>query len=543
MPFFCPPDSRWLPFLSDGIACYARTVGFSGQLEDRITHSVMEACEELIRSAELAGVFEPFSVLLDFRGEAVIVEIEYNGKIPLNPFETDEYEIPTANTDLDSIVVEALWLFLIKKQMDRVFFRVRGNRRVLSMIEYRREEGLEKCTWAMSLRPELRKGLHLHLKEDGNAPPRSVLQAERGGVLLLGPSETFFIRNMNGIKTFHDLYMEHVDAIGLVSPNLPAALYEKLEAMNMLARAEDETRGKRWKELLLKVINPSFSIPKADEVVTAIHRRMRFFFTPFGVAFLLLLGVSGVAPLWGAYPLMLERIVGLERMISDYPTMLIPLYVLTLIHVSLHEMGHGLTCKHFGGKVPRMGIMFYLVSFIFFCDVTAAYNFPEKRQKLLVSLGGPIVTFAVLGLGLWGVGCFAGSGSIWEYVFVAFSLFNFFGLVMNFNPFIRMDAYYMLMDLTGIHNLRARSFRFLNRKLSGWLGFGSEEDVKVTIRERRVFWWYGLLGAAMTVLFVAAPLLQLERLLETQSPPWRPCPDSFRGVYSVPDQDGGTCLR
>jgi putative peptide zinc metalloprotease protein len=265
------------------------------------------------------------------------------------------------------------------------------------------------------------------------------------------------------------------------------------------------------------VINPSFSIPKADRVTAAVHRWTRLFFTRLGVVFLLLLGASGFIPLWNHYPLMLARVKGLEQALFHYPEMLVALYLLILIHVSLHELAHGVTCKHFGGKVPRMGIMFYLASFIFFCDTTAAYTFPKKSQKLLVSLGGPMVSFAVFGLGLWAAGYFAGSGSLWEYVFVAFSLFNFFGLVMNFNPFIKMDAYYMLMDLTGIHKLRAKSFRFLYRKLFGWLGAGSEKDVKATVKERRIFWWYSILGVVMTGLFIAAPLVRLVYMLQTHS--------------------------
>ena len=106
---------------------------------------------------------------------------------------------------------------------------------------------------------------------------------------------------------------------------------------------------------------------------------------------------------------------------------------------------------------------------------------------------------------------------MWEDIFVAFSLFNFFGLVMNLNPFIKMDAYYMLLDVTGTVNLREKSFRFLKRKLGGWLGFGSAEDIKVGAREKRLFWWYGLLGSAMTVLFIAAPVARLGHLLKTQS--------------------------
>ena len=512
-----PPSGRWLPFLIDGIARYARTVGFSKALEDKIIYSVTEACEELIRVSEQAGIFEPFNVFLDFKGEAAIIEIEYSGRIPLNPYRTEDYEVPDAATDLDDVNMEVLWLFMIKKQMDRVFFRVRGKRRILSMMQYRREQGMEKRIWAMSIRPELRKGLDLHLEEGSGDYPGCVLQKRGEGALMLGPSETFFVRNMDGIKSFHDLYMAHVDAIGLVSPNLPVALYEKLEKMDMLAVAREDNRKRRFKAFLLKLINPSFSIPKADEVVTAVHRKTRFFFTPLGAAFLLLMGLSGFIPLWRTYPLIMERITGLEQTLLHAPYMLIPLYFLILLHVSLHELGHGVTCKHFGGKVPRMGIMFYLASFIFFCDTTATYSFPKKRQRLLVSLGGPLVSFAVLGMGLWGAGYFAGSSPIWEDILVAFSLLNFFGLVMNFNPFIKMDAYYMLMDLTETVNLREKSFRFLKRKLGGWLGFGSAEDVQVCEGKKRLFWWYGLLGAAMTFVFMAAPLVHLVHLLQAHS--------------------------
>ena len=515
---FLPPDKRWLSLLSDSIGHYAKTVGFSKTLEGSITYSVMEACEELIRVSEQTGIAEPFNVFLDFKGEAAIIEIEYSAKIPLNPSETEEYEIPDTDTPLDELSTEGLWLFLIKKQMDRVFFRVRGSKCVLSMMQYWREEGKERRVWAMSIRPELRKGLHLYLQENGDAPPGAVLQKSGSGVLQLGPSETFFVRNMDGLKTFHDLYMQHVDEIGLVSPNLPAALYEKLEALDMLVSKKDDARRNRWKERLQNIISPSFSIPKADEVLAMVHQRTRFFFTPIGVAALLLIGASGIIPVWRTYPLLLGKVAGLEQMLYDAPLLLIPLYLLTLIHVSLHELGHGVTCKHFGGKVPRMGIMFYLASFIFFCDTTAAYTFPEKRQRLLVSLGGPLVSFAIFGLGLWGAGYFAGSGSLWEYVFIAFSLFNFFGLIMNFNPFIKMDAYYMLMDITEIPNLRVKSFHFLNRKLLGWLGFGADEDVKVTMKERRIFWWYGVLGGAVTILFIAAPLLHFITLFQSQSP-------------------------
>ncbi len=512
-----PPDLRWLPLLEDGLRRYANTVGFPPTLENKISWAVMEACEELLRVGVEAGIATPYRVVLDFKGEVAIIEVEYNGAIPLNPFATAEYEMPGEAADIDELTTDGLWLHLIKQQMDRVFFSVRGGRKVLSMMEYRREDGAERRLWAMSIRPQLATGLQLHLKSEVGESSASVLQKFGGKVLMLGSSETFFVENMDGKRSFHDLYMAHVDKLGLVSPSLPTRLYEKLEATQMLANPDGEQPQRWWTSLYHRLLNPSFSVPHADALVSAVYRRVTFFFTPVGVTLLLLLGLSGFIPLWLKHEALFQTLAGLEQSFLAAPRMLIPLYAMTLLHVALHEFGHGVVCKHYGGKVPRLGVMFYLGSFIFFCDTTAAYTFEKKSHKLLVSLGGPMVSFAVFGLGLWGAAFFAGGGSIWDSVLVLFSVLNIFTLIMNFNPLIKMDAYYMLSDLLEVPNLRARSFRFLNRKLLGWLGVGTDLDTKVSLRESTIFWWYGLSGAVMTLLFAALPFLSLIYLLEIHS--------------------------
>lgn len=513
-----PSDGRWLPFAHESLHQYGQMVGFSQRLEEMLAGSVMEALEELLRKAEQTGIRDIVKLVLDFKGEAVIVDIEYNGHIPLNPLETEDYEVPDAGTDLEALDTETLWLYMIKRRMDRVHFMVRGSRHVLRMIKYRRDQGKEKQAWVMAIKPELQKDLVLHLDEPDAEHPSSVLQTPGGGVLKLGPSETFVIQRIDGQTTFHDIYMAHIDALGLTSPEMLARLYEKLESMKMLADPEEELKKARIRKAISKIINPDFTIPRADRLVTAVHGKTKFLYTHFGLWILLAIGLSGFIPSWEHLPRFREVIAGLEGYFFRHPLFMIPVYIMLLFHIALHELGHGVTCKHYGGKVPRLGMMFYLATFIFYCDTTAAWNFPKKRHRILVSLGGPIISFAILGAGLWAAGYFAGTGSMWESVFVCFSLINMFVLIMNFNPFIRMDAYYMLLDYTGIANLREKSFRFLKRKTLGWLGFGAETDTKVTIRERRIFWWYGILGALMTVCFLAVPLLRLEYLLAAESP-------------------------
>ena len=512
-----PPNESWLSFAHETLRRYGKMVGFSPRLEEMCSSSVMEALEELVNRAAEVKITSPIELRLDYKGETIVIDIAYNSQIPLNPQETEDYEIPDAETGLDGLDMDTLWLHMIKRRMDRVRFMVQGSHHVLRMVKYRRDEGKEKQAWIMAVKPELRKGLVLHLADPDSENPASTLQAMGTGVLKLGPSETFIIRNIDGKASFHDLYMAHIDALGLISPNVLVRLYEQLEAMGMLSTPDEEAKNTRLKRLFKKIVSLSISIPNADGVIEAVHNKTRFLYSSFGLGALLALGLSGVIPLLAHHTQVVSTIMNLEKTLLDNPLLILPIYLLTLVHIIFHELAHGVTCKHYGGKVPRLGIMFYLASFIFYCDTTAAWNFPEKRHRILVSLAGPIMSFAILGVGLWAAGYYAGTDSIWKTVFVAFCLFNFFGLVMNFNPFIKMDAYYMLLDYTDIPNLRKRSFSFLERKTLKWLGFGSEDDTKVTLRERKVFWWYGILGSLFTLVFFALPLLSLTHRLRMES--------------------------
>lgn len=512
-----PPDGQWMVLAQNALHDYCRIAGFSEKLTEMCANSAMEACEELVRLSAEAGVDEPFDLILDSRGETVVIDIAYSGRIPLNPQKAEDYEIPDEGTGLDDVNLDTLWLHIIKKRMDRVRFMVQGARHVLRIIKYRREEGKERQAWIMAVKPELRGDLLLHLDDKDAEQPGGTLQARGTGAIRLGPSEAFFVRNMDGKRSFHDLYMSHIDVLGLISPGTLVQLYEKLESMNMLVDHSRKRAGSPIKRVLGRIVNPDFSIPNADAVVTSVHRKAQFLCSQWGVGLLILTGLSGLVPALMHHGRLLEVVANLEVVVTESPWVLLPFYGLTIIHIALHELGHGVACKHFGGLVPRLGVMFYLASFIFYCDTTAAWSFARKRDRILVSLAGPLMTFAVLGASLWAAGALAGSGGPWESILVAFCLSNLFILAMNFNPFIKMDAYYMLLDYTGIANLRERSFSHLKHRLLNWLGAGSREKIQCTLFERRIFIWYGVLGGVVTMLFFALPLYRLNLLLTAES--------------------------
>jgi putative peptide zinc metalloprotease protein len=511
-----PLEEKWFCYVEQSLHLYAEQVDFSQALNNMVTASVMEACEELSRAAKEVGIQDDFELILDFKGEAVVVEIRYDGRIPLNPHQTADYEIPDTDVALDSLDLDSLWLHLIKRRMDRVHFSVQGKRHILKLIKYRRDAGKDKQAWVMAITPQLKKGLILHLSDPQAEHPSSVLQAVGKSALKLGPIETFFIRNMDGKISFHDLYMAHIDALGLTSPKALANLYRLLESNSMLRETENAPKPSRLRTLYRQCLNLDLSIPHADALVTMVHAKMRWLYTPYGLALLLITALSGMVPLWQHFARFQTVIGGLEGTVIKHPLILLVLYLMMLVGIMFHELAHGVTCKHYGGRVPRMGIMLYLSSIIFYCDTTASWNFPKKRQRILVSLAGPIMSFAILGLGLWAT-IYAPAGTLWEAVLVAFCLLNAFALLMNFNPFIKMDAYYMLLDATGVANLRHKSFAFLKNKLLGRLGLGARQITTTRPGEERLFAWYGILGLLVTTVFMALPLIRIIRFLNVRS--------------------------
>src|SRR5438876_2472717 len=55
--------------------------------------------------------------------------------------------------------------------------------------------------------------------------------------------------------------------------------------------------------------------------------------------------------------------------------------VLSLV-IILHENGHGLTCKRYGGEVHELGFMLIYFMPAFYCNVSDAWTFDSKAAKL-----------------------------------------------------------------------------------------------------------------------------------------------------------------
>jgi len=506
------PEFPWVHTVEAAARDYLKARSFPRQLIEQTSAAIVEATEQLIALCNEKDAAMPFEVGFIWKDQVVQVHFVYDSSVPLNPHQEPNYEVPSTGADA-AVMLEGLWLHIIKRTMDRVFFRIDGKRASLVMTKYCRAEHKSRQLWVMGLTPKLRADLEVEHPTDTAGHHQSgdaiIHDTRTKRVLKLSPSDVFILDRLDGKNTLEDIYLEHAVERGPISPDHVKRLYETLEAAGMLENTADAAKGKeRWRRWLA----PVFSIPHPDATVAWVHRHTRFMFHPLGVTALVMIGLSGLIPLVMNWVNMVRIFRRIDAMILQLPAMAALAYLFMLLDMVLHECAHGVTCKHFGGKVRQLGIMWYMAMFIFFCDTTSAWTFPKKSQRIRVSLAGPLVSWAVFGVTAWCAGITAAAASPWAVLWILVTFMSAFGLVMNFNPLIRMDAYYMLADWTGIPNLQKKSFEYLKATILGWIGKNPSPVEPPPLREKRIFVIYGVLSALMSIFFILLPFWRLMNL-------------------------------
>jgi putative peptide zinc metalloprotease protein len=122
---------------------------------------------------------------------------------------------------------------------------------------------------------------------------------------------------------------------------------------------------------------------------------------------------------------------------------------LVVLSAAFHECGHATACAYGGAKPGVMGAGIYIVWPAFYTDVTDAYRL-GKGGRLRTDLGG--VYFNVIFI-LATAGAYAITG--FEPLLLIIPL-QHVEIVHQFLPFIRLDGYYIVSDLTGVPDMFSR---------------------------------------------------------------------------------------
>ena len=133
--------------------------------------------------------------------------------------------------------------------------------------------------------------------------------------------------------------------------------------------------------------------------------------------------------------------------------------VLVLLKV-FHEFGHAYACKLRGGYVSEMGL--YLIAFnpCAYVDVTSSWGFSKKLDRVVVGLGGVYVELMIAMVALF-VWLWTDTSPVHTIAHNVFFLAGATTLLININPLMRFDGYYILSDLLEVPNLRRQSQQFV----------------------------------------------------------------------------------
>lgn len=123
---------------------------------------------------------------------------------------------------------------------------------------------------------------------------------------------------------------------------------------------------------------------------------------------------------------------------------------------SLHEMGHGIAVKKYGGTVNECGVFMLVFLPLPYVDTSASYAFPHRKQRVIVGAAGMWIelTIAMIAFIFWQNSL---PGYWADFLFNLVFVGSFSTLVFNLNPLMRFDGYYILSDFFGVFNLNARS--------------------------------------------------------------------------------------
>jgi len=131
----------------------------------------------------------------------------------------------------------------------------------------------------------------------------------------------------------------------------------------------------------------------------------------------------------------------------------------------LHEFGHGLSCKKFGGEVHEMGFMLLVFSPALYCNVTDAWMLPNRWHRAIIGAAGIYVELIIAAAAAW-IWWFSEPGMLNFLCLSTIVVCSVSTVVFNGNPLMKFDGYYIVSDLLEIPNLRERSNRYLGNVAS-----------------------------------------------------------------------------
>jgi putative peptide zinc metalloprotease protein len=355
-------------------------------------------------------------------------------------------------------------------------------------------------------RPKLRSDLRISGQTVGGEKSYVIKIHETSSYNRYGVTEYELLTLCDGTRTPAELAEE----LTRRHPNEPLAESEVLDFLDgiepamwersvgeknlaVLERIRDERKA-RLKES--SVLYLTFKAWDPNQFLAKIDPYLRWLFTPGAVVGSLILCAVSAYLMAGDWTRIAADTVGLYTFQNKTAYDIWVFWFLMLGLGGIHELGHGLTCKHFGGDVHQMGFMLIYFTPAFYTDTTDIVLFERGSRRLWVIFAGIWVelTLCAISTLVWH---FTAPGSIAnDLAYKAMLLSGIEAALVNLNPLIKADGYYALGQFLNVDNLREDSFAFLRAAARKYL---LREDIDLPAVSRRLRRIYMIFGVAAVV--------------------------------------------
>lgn len=255
------------------------------------------------------------------------------------------------------------------------------------------------------------------------------------------------------------LRLEELEQFGQQLLQMGLVQNESPQAGKLLFENRQKRVRMEWMQTLTNILYIKIPVFDPEKILTLMLPWLWWMFTKLFFAASVAFMLSALFLVLTHFDYFYSRLPSFESYFS-FKNMIYIWIALGVVKV-IHEFGHGLSCKAFGGEVHEMGFLLLCLSPAMYCNVSDAWRLPNKWHRIIISFAGIYVELMIA----------AAATFIWwnteSQPFINNLCLNLMVLcsvstvVFNGNPLMRYDGYYVLADWLEIPNLRDRANRYL----------------------------------------------------------------------------------
>jgi putative peptide zinc metalloprotease protein len=279
-----------------------------------------------------------------------------------------------------------------------------------------------------------------------------------------------------------------------------------------LKKRRDKRVRKQRLASLTNILAIRFKGIDPERLFNVIYPYVRWFFSVPALVGCIVLGLAALTLVIVQFDVFQSRLPGFQAFFGAQNWL--PLAITLCVTKILHEFGHGLSCKHFGGECHEIGVMFLVLTPCLYCNVSDSWMLPNRWQRAAIGAAGMYVEVVLASICTF-IWWFSAPGPLNYFCLNVMFISSVSTVLFNANPLLRYDGYYILSDVLEIPNLRQKSSTILGRKFGKWcLGLEEQDDPFLPKRKQWLFALYTIAAAIYRWVVVLSILYFLNKVFE-----------------------------